>query len=319
MFDGDPEPDDLGPMPEVPVGEQLGTADLVRDALSYDWSRLVEFTKRRLGAAPGDAVHAVRHPGETVTDAVRVGRSIARVVEPLNATLSPLMTERGLTWHYDVLEFGLDDIRGAVHAAGATLNDGFLAAVTAGLRLYHERHDTHVEELHVTMPVSIRRAGDPIGGNRITLMRLKLPVGVTDPRERIAATHDRCAGVRSERSLPYTNAIAGTLNLLPRGYVGGMLKHVDFLASNVPGIPVPLYLARARVTRLYGFGPTIGAAVNLTLVSYCGTCFVGINSDSGAIPDPDVLLDCLRQGFGEILGIGGTAREVVLPARDSPS
>ena len=111
------------------------------------------------------------------------------------------------------------------------------------------------------------------------------------------------------------NAIAGTLNVLPRGYIGGMLKHVDFLASNVPGIPVPLYLAGARVTNFYGFGPTIGAALNLTLISYCGTCFVGINSDMGAVSDPDVLVDCLRDGFDEILDVAGAAGHVVLPLR----
>ena len=94
-----------------------------------------------------------------------------------------------------------------------------------------------------------------------------------------------------------------------------MLKHVDFLASNVPGIPVRLYLAGAGVDQLYGFGPTIGAAVNFTLVSYCGTCFVGINSDMGAIPDPAALRECVRDGFDEILGVGGAAGHVVLPLR----
>ena len=71
--------------------------------------------------------------------------------------------------------------------------------------------------------------------------------------------------MRTERSLPYTNAIAGTLNLLPRASLGGMLKHIDFLASNVPGIPVPLYLTGAKVDSFYGFGPTIGAGLNVTL------------------------------------------------------
>ncbi len=304
-------------MPDAPAGEHLGPVDLVRDALSYDWSQLFDFSKRHLESAAGDVAHAVRHPGETVTDAVETGRSIVRMVEPVNDTLSPLMTERHLNWHYDVLEFGLDDIRRSVHDAGATLNDGFLAGISAGLRRYHERHDAQVDELRLTMPVSIRKAGDPIGGNRITLMRFRVPVGITDPRERMAEIHERCQAVKSERSLPLTNAIAGTLNLLPRGYVGGMLKHVDFLASNVPGIPVPLYLAGASVARFYGFGPTIGAAVNLTLMSYRDTCFVGINIDTGAVPDTDVLLDCFEEGFGEILGISGAQRPVSLPGRTS--
>jgi hypothetical protein len=50
-------------------------------------------------------------------------------------------------------------------------------------------------------------------------------------------------------------------------------------------------------------GPTIGAALNATLVSYCGTCFVGVNVDAGAVPDPAAMIDCLRAGFVEILGL----------------
>ena len=225
------------------------------------------------------------------------------------------MTERHLAWHYDVLQFPLDDMLAAAHAAGAKHNDAFLSGVTAGLRLYHERHGEQVDELRVTMPISIRKADDPIGGNRITLMRFKVPAGITDPSERMRETHERCEPVKTDRSLPFTNAMAGTLNLLPRGYVGGMLKHIDFLASNVPGIPVPFYLTGAKVDSFYGFGPTIGAALNITLMSYCGTCHVGVNIDSGAIPDPDVLMDCMREGFDEVLAVGGSSGHVVLPNR----
>jgi diacylglycerol O-acyltransferase / wax synthase len=134
-------------------------------------------------------------------------------------------------------------------------------------------------------------------------------VGIADPSKRMAETRRRCESVKTDRSLPFTNAIAGTLNLLPRAYIGGMLKHVDFLASNVPGIRVPLYLAGAKVDRFYGFGPTIGAALNITLMSYAGTCCVGINVDTGAVPDPDVLVDCLQSGFDEVLAVGGGRNE----------
>lgn len=315
LFDVARDADDLGPMPDAPAGERLGTVALVCDALAYDWSKLYGFARRRAGAAIGDMLHALRHPVDAVTGAAATVASIGRTVEPVNDTLSPLMTERHLAWRYDVLEFPLTEIQRAAHAADATLNDAFLAAIAAGLRLYHERQGTHVDELRVTMPVSIRGDDDPIGGNRITLMRFKVPVAVTDPSKRMAEIHVRCGGIKTERSLPLTNAIAGTLNLLPRAVLGGMLKHVDFLASNVAGIPVPLYLAGAKVTRFYGFGPTIGAALNLTLISYGGTCYVGVNSDTGAVVDHDLMLDCLRDGIEEVLAVGGDGAHVELPTR----
>jgi WS/DGAT/MGAT family acyltransferase len=313
LFDIEPDPGDLGPMPEAPDGERLGTVDLVYGAIIHNWSRAFDIYAKQLGWAIGLVPRALRHPRQTAAGMVATAKSIARVVEPVSDTLSPVMTERQLTWHYDVLEFPLGEILDAAHVAGAKHNDAFLSGVTAGLRLYHERHGSQVDELRVTMPISIRKADDPIGGNRITLMRFKLPVGITDARERMTETHRRCAGVKTDRSLPFTNAIAGTLNLLPRSVIGGMLKHIDFLASNVPGIPIPLYLAGAKVDGFYGFGPTIGAALNVTLMSYCDTCFLGVNVDTAAVHDPDVLMDCLRDGFDEVLAVSGRSRHAVLP------
>jgi ABC-type sulfate transport system permease component len=36
------------------------------------------------------------------------------------------------------------------------------------LRRYHEKHGVLVGDLFVTMPISVRTATDPVGGNRAT-------------------------------------------------------------------------------------------------------------------------------------------------------
>ena len=111
--------------------------------------------------------------------------------------------------------------------------------------------------------------------------------------------------MREEPALPYSEAVAGVLNLLPTAVTGGMLKHVDFLASNVPGFPKPVYIGGGRVEGFYAFGPTIGASANVTLMSYQGTCNIGVTTDNGAVPDPDELLRCLADGFEEVLDVAG--------------
>jgi WS/DGAT/MGAT family acyltransferase len=213
------------------------------------------------------------------------------------------MHDRHLGWHYAALDLPLDDLKHAARVAGGTLNDAFLAGIADALRRYHDHHGCAVPELRVTMPINVREEGDPAGGNRITLMRFAVPVDAPDPVARMRVLHELAAASRAEPAIPLTNAIAGMLNLLPPSFVGSMLKHVDFLASNVPGLAVPLFVGGARVEAFYPFGPTIGAALNVTLLSYCGTCYVGINTDTGAVPDPDLLLDCLRQGFDQILDL----------------
>ena len=141
-------------------------------------------------------------------------------------------------------------------------------------------------------------------------MRFAIPAGIINPVERMHAIHELTNDVRAEASIPHTNAIAGALNLLPSGLVGGMLKHVDFVASNVPGLSRPLYVGRARLERFYPFGPTTGAALNVTLLSYCGTCSIGVNTDTGAVPDSAAMLACIQEGFDEVLGLGSDAVEV---------
>jgi diacylglycerol O-acyltransferase len=308
LFDVEREPGPPGPMPKPPEEPPVSTVDLVRDALVHDATRALGAAGDLVRQAPRHVADALRHPGATARRGLDTARSVARMVQPVNATLSPVMQQRRLAWHYDALAVPMEPLREAAHAAGLTLNDAFLGALTGGLLHYHDRHGALADELRLTMPISIRTPDDPIGGNRITLMRLRVPTGVREPVARMRSIHDECLAARNEPAIAYTNAIAGALNVLPRTYVGGMLKHVDFLASNVPGIGVPVYLGGARVAEWYAFGPTIGAALNATLVSYDGSCYVGLNFDTGAIPDTAAMLDCLREGFDDVLAVNG-ARE----------
>jgi diacylglycerol O-acyltransferase len=67
--------------------------------------------------------------------------------------------------------------------------------------------------------------------------------------------------------------------------------------------PVPVFLGGARVRMQYAFGPTIGSAVNVTLLTCVDTCALGIDVDTGAIPHYDVFYECLVAGFDEVLAI----------------
>ena len=85
-----------------------------------------------------------------------------------------------------------------------------------------------------------------------------------------------------------------------------MLKHIDFVASNVAGIDAPIFLAGALVSRYFVFGPTTGSAMNATLLSYNGTCCVGFTIDSAAVPDYDVLMRCMRRDSKRCSSSAGT-------------
>ena len=274
-------------------------ADIVR----YDIGLVSKGVTGALGAAPRLLLDAVRRPLQTAASAGELAASVFRFVRPVSDTGSPLMKERTMVRRLGVHEVPLAKLKEAAHRSGGALNDAFVAGISGGLRRYHEKHGATVGDLHLTMPISIRTEGDGVGGNHITLARFDVPVGVADPAERISETHERTNKVRNERSTPYVQIIAGTMNLMPRWYIGSMLRKVDFLASDVPGVPVPVYLAGAKVRVQYAFGPTIGSAVNVTLLTYCDTCALGIDVDTGAIPDFDEFYDCLVEGFDEVLAL----------------
>ncbi len=303
IIDFDRQGTDRGPLPDAPEGEDVGAVDLIRDAIAYDWGRVYEAARHSAGAALPTAVAAARHPFQTASEVLRTVRSVARFARPVSETLSPVMTERRLAWHYEVLDIPFDRLKAAARAGDCTLNDAFMAGVLGGMRRYHEHHGAPADELRVTMPISLRKADDPAGGNRITLVRFQVPVTLTDPIARMQAIDSITKAWRNEPAIPLSNIVAGALNLLPTGYTGGMLKHVDFLASNVPGVPIPVFVAGAQLERYYAFGPTIGASVNITLISYCGVCCIGVNTDTGAVADHEVFLDCLREGFEEVTSL----------------
>jgi WS/DGAT/MGAT family acyltransferase len=297
------KPADPGEMPPVPSGRALGLLALATDAAGTTAGSYARLAWRTTEAAIPALLRCALNPVGQALDAAAMARSVYRTAAPSCSTMSPLMHERSTERRLAMLEVPLDDLKTAAKAVSVTVNDAYLASVTGGLRRYHERHGVAAESLRAVMPISVRTDQDADWGNRITLQRLVVPVAEPDPATRMRLLHRVAQTARREPSLPVTGAIAGALNLLPVGYVGGILKHADFVASNVPGTPIPVYMAWAKIIGLVVFGPTIGTALNTTLMSYAGRCGIGINIDTAAVPDQDVLVACLREGFAEVTAL----------------
>ena len=250
---------------------------------------------------PMAGLRTARRPLRQTRSGVTTVRSVGRIVRPILRNASPVMTRRRMVRHLDTITVPLATLHDAAAANDGHLNDAFLTAMTGGLRRYHERHGTPVHELRMTLPVNIRRAGDPIGGNRITLLRFGLPVSEPDPGARLRKISKTVQAWRGEPAIALTQGIAFALNLAPRSLIQGILRRVDFLASDVPGLTEPVYVAGAKLLEYFPFGPTIGTAVNATLLSYVDTCCIGVNIDVAAVPDPQNLMADLRAGFDEVL------------------
>ena len=283
-------------LPPAPDAMTMSSTALLGGALRGTLRELVD-----VGAALPHVVRAIRPSFTAMPATWRMATSVARLVRPISKPASPVMTERSMQRQLATLDVPLEGLRQAATYHGGHVNDAFLAGLTAGLRRYHAAHGADVDELRVTMPVSIRKPDDPIGGNRITLLRFGLPVGTTDVGERIARIAATSRAWQQEPAIAHTQAIAFALNLAPRQYLQGILRRVEFVASDVPGLREPVYVAGARVLAYYPFGPTIGTALNATLMSYVDDCNIGLNIDRVAVPDADALVEHIKSGFDEVL------------------
>ena len=255
-------------------------------------------------AVARSAAHAVRHPAATMHDVVRIFGSTARMTRPATRTMSPVMTARSTRRGFGVIEFPVAALTTAAAGTQCSVNDAFLSALLLGMAGYHRGHGDVPNQLMVTLPISLRDSRDPLGGNRITLARFALPVDIADPEKLIRRVHAIVESWRNEPAIPLSPHLARMLNLLPVAVTCDMLKHMDFVASNVVGSSTPLYLAGARIIRQFAFSPTLGSAFNATLMSYDSHMCVGINVAVRAVPDQPALMTAVAEGFRAVLALG---------------
>ncbi len=297
LFDDDPDAAavDDGP-PGVPARRRRGPSATDR-AVSL------------AAATPALAVRAVIDPLGVAGSAWGAARSIGKLVAPARHPHSPVMRNRGLSRWLDSFDVATDDLRAAGHAAGGSLNDAFLAGIVGGMVAYHRAHAAELDALRVTMPISTRRPGDRAGSNRFTPARFTLPVVDADPSEQIGRIGVLTRAWRSEPALPLTDVVAGVLNALPvaasTAVFGSMLKAIDLVATNVPGLTERAWFAGAEVTGILPFAPPSGAALSIALLSHTAHCSIGVNIDCEAVPDPELLVGCLRAAFDRVIASGG--------------
>jgi hypothetical protein len=233
--------------------------------------------------------------------------AVTRIVTPNLKTLSPLMTERRGWLRFAALEADLDRLRKAAKTRGCTVNDAFLTAVAHGFALYHQRHGKPVERLRTTIPVDIRKPGDPLFGNRVNGCRMAIPVGADDPGAAMATYHALIDGLKGVAKLPLAAALGTVINAfgpVVNLVIGLIMKHDDFVLSDVNAGELPFYLAGAKVLSIFPFGPPIGTAANITLVGYRHKALIGINVDAAAVPDLGALVACMREGFDVVIALG---------------
>jgi diacylglycerol O-acyltransferase / wax synthase len=199
------------------------------------------------------------------------------------------------------------------HAHQATVNDVVLAAVAGGLRQLLASRGEPVEGLvlRVMVPISLHHEQPgQARGNQDAMMMVPLDLGEPDPVRRLARIAAETAARKHKAHPPVTNGIFGFVAVQRATYRFQVhQRFVNLSVTNVPGPPVPLYLAGARLLELFPVVPIMG---NITLdagvLSYAGQLNLTAMADRDTCPDLEVFAHGLRSTLDDL------ARSVLVPA-----
>jgi diacylglycerol O-acyltransferase len=302
LFDATPDPPAPAAQPWTPRPAPSG------------WELLAD-NLRRQRAGLADAGSALRRPGVLLGRLWSRVRQAGRVVRQGLARRVSLNRPVGNRRRLLLVRADLARAKAVAHAHRATVNDVVLAAVAGGARrLLEARGELRPGlVLNAAVAASIRRPTEArADGNRVGILLVPLPVGELDPVCRLEQLAQATAQAKRRPVFQPSG------RLLQRWMVRAMghQRLVHLFVSNLPGPPMPLYLAGARVLEVFQVGVVQGnVTLGVGVLSYAGQLNFDLVSDADAVPDAAVfaagLADALQQlGAGSqeprLLAEGGT-------------
>jgi diacylglycerol O-acyltransferase / wax synthase len=275
-----PSPPPWTPAP-VPSGREL-----LRDNLS-----------RRVHGL-GGVLSGLAHPAGTVRG-VRSAWPAAREMfaegrAPKTSLNRPIGQDRTLA----VVRSRLDVVKGIAHAHGATVNDVLLTAVAGGLRALLGSRSEPVAELvlRAFVPVSLHREQPgQARGNLDGGMIVPLPIGEPDPVRRLSLIAADTAA-RKKKSRPPGSAFFRNA-AIQRAFLHHAARQrlMNIYIANVPGPPVPLYLAGAPLLEVFPIVPIMGnVPLGIGALSYAGQFNITVVADRDGCPDAAVFTEGLQ-------------------------
>jgi diacylglycerol O-acyltransferase / wax synthase len=97
-------------------------------------------------------------------------------------------------------------------------------------------------------------------------------------------------------------------------------RSFNLMVTNVPGPQFPLYALGAQMLASYPVLPLLqGQPLAVGVTSYDGHVFYGIEADRDAVPDVDVLAQCISESLAELVDTTTDSRARAPRGRSKPS
>ncbi|HUY26251.1 MAG TPA: wax ester/triacylglycerol synthase family O-acyltransferase [Candidatus Binataceae bacterium] len=328
-FRPDPEPAPAPETPWAPNPPSSGAARFIEAARAQLHATLegAQQAAREVMSDPAAAAknaQALAAAARTMTELAT--RRIART--PWNAGIAT--GRREIAWTRQ----SFADFRAIRQAFGGSVNDVVLTILTEGAARYlaHHGYLARGEELCIGCPVNVRHRDERSAlGNRVSMMFPTAPAEPTDIVERlkvIAAETERIKAAGSAQALESLMRMAegvppalvamsarmatGALDAAaalaqlsgwkpaPGGFALPAAM-INFIATNVPGVQVPLYLLGHRcldMIPLVPLGATLGYGV--AILSYNRSLYFGMMAEPRLMPDVALMRAFVDDAFAEL-------------------
>lgn len=210
---------------------------------------------------------------------------------------------------------------------GAKVNDVFLAIIGGAMRRYLAAKDELPDKTLTAMaPISVRgkdEKGDM--GNQVAAMIAPLGTHLADPVARLAYVFSQTTNSKAmsdalgARNMTEMSKVSPALflALAAQAYTRlGLANRVALpfttVVTNVPGPPVPIYSAGARLESMMGLlCLTDGLGLGHVVQSYVDEATIAFTACRNIVPDPEFYAECIEASFQDLRSAAAKAK----PAR----
>jgi WS/DGAT/MGAT family acyltransferase len=293
---------------------RLGMGESLRGALTSQIEQLTKIVKElpstvgTLGSAAGGALQNSLANSKLFGGKGGAGNIALAPKTAFNASVTAGRA-------FATVSLPLAELKAIGKAHEATINDMVMMVVSTALRRYlAKKHTLPKKSLIAAVPISLRKVGDTTSDNQASMSLISLGTHIADPMKRLA--HIRTASAAMKSTLGSVKSILPTdfpslgmpwlmeaaAALYGKAKVADRIPQVANVAiSNVPGPPMPLYLAGARMLTNYPTSIIVhGMAFNITVQSYAGALDFGMMADAKAMPDVKAFAQAVEIAFDDL-------------------
>ncbi|MCO5207533.1 MAG: wax ester/triacylglycerol synthase family O-acyltransferase [Anaerolineae bacterium] len=298
-----------------PDSAEIETERTTFDKLFGPTLALTQSALHTTGAVWQGGKQMLRHPTEaaaTVKLGIRGAARLARLVlypaDPPSLFKGDLGTRKWATWSRPL---PLEEVKEIGHHYDATINDVLLTAMSGALRRYLVSQEQPVSDMVIRayVPVNLRPLDGPLRlGNYFGLVFLSLPVGIVEPRQRLAALKKCMDEIKTS-----PEAIVSLSVLFAMGFVPNVIETLGInffgmktsaVMTNVPGPRKTIYFAGVPVRTIMPWVPqTADIGLGVSIFSYNGSVRLGVITDVNRVPDPHQIIDGFHDEFDMLLAL----------------